>query len=780
MARDSRRSLSVSIVIALISVTIPARADVSVTDFSPNLNLLGAAVIGDRLQLNVPAAFQNGTAVFAGKQAMQAGFEIQFRFQISGPGGIPDASGDIGGDGFALIIQNRGPTETGMFVHYIPYSIPNAIAIEFDTWHNSNVNDPNGNHISVQPVGPSPNGFSEFLHSNSLSSTTAIPNLSDGNPHDVLIRYSPGSLQVFVDDLQTPALTAAIDLTNVNGINRLDANGMAWISLAGGGGGGWENHDVLNWSFTSNIAPDTGFSITDFSPGLNLLSAATVTGDRLRLTPASPTQTGTAVLASKQQIQTGFETRFRFQISGPGGILDASGQNGGDGFAFIIQNQSPTSTGLFGPAPFWHIPYSIPNAFAVEFDTWQNASVNDPNGNHISLQPAGPSPDQFTEHLHATSLGFTTTIPNLSDGNAHDVRLTYEPGLLQVFVDDLETPVLSAAIDLTNVNGINRLDANGMAWVSLGAGTGGAFENHDILSWSFASRVPPTANAGADQSIHAGQLVTLDGSGSFDDNTATEDLLFNWTLISKPVGSTASLSGADTARPSFVADLGGDYVARLTVTDADSLASAPDSVVVSSLNAAPSADAGPDQGTFIGNAVTLDGSASLDPDLDELSLLWTLAGPEGSEAVLTGEATAFPTFTPDVAGSYTATLRVSDPFGALSTDSMVVAVIATDQFAQERVLIALNLVGKLSPTEVTSQGNQKGLQNLLGQVLTALQADDVFEARSKLAQAIERTDGCVVHGSPDGQGPERDWVTSCAIQATLFQLLIEALDALTP
>ena len=420
MARNHRRWLSLSIVLALISVTVSTRADFSVADFSMNLNLIGAAVTGDRLRLNVPAAFQNGTTVFAGKQAMQAGFETQFRFQITGPGGIPDASGEIGGDGFALIIQNRSPTETGAFVHHIPYNIPNAIAIEFDTWHNSNLNDPNGNHISIQPVGPSPDGFSEFLHGNSLGSTTAIPNLSDGNPHEVRIRYVPGSLQIFVDDLQTPALTSVIDLTNVNGINRLDANGMAWIGLAGGGGGGWENHDILSWSLTSTAVPDTGFNITDFSPGLNLLNAATVTGDRLRLTPASANQTGTGVLAAKQQIQTGFETRVRVQISGAGGILDASGQNGGDGFALIIQNQSPTTTGLFGPAPLWHIPYSIPNAIAVEFDTWQNVNVADPNGNHISLQPVGPAPDQFTEHLHANSLGFTTAIPNLSDGNAHE------------------------------------------------------------------------------------------------------------------------------------------------------------------------------------------------------------------------------------------------------------------------------------------------------------------------------------------------------------------------
>ena len=81
---------------------------------------------------------------------------------------------------------------------------------------------------------------------------------------------------------------------------------------------------------------------------------------------------------------------------------------------------------------------------------------------------------------------------------------------------------------------------------------------------------------------------------------------------------------------------------------------------------------------------------------------------------------------------------------------------------------------------MTSQGNRRSLQKLLGQALTALQAGDVLEARSKLAQAIERTDGCVARGAPDGQGSGRDWVTSCTAQEPLFQLLTEARDALTP
>ena len=74
----------------------------------------------------------------------------------------------------------------------------------------------------------------------------------------------------------------------------------------------------------------------------------------------------------------------------------------------------------------------------------------------------------------------------------------------------------------------------------------------------------------------------------------------------------------------------------------------------------PVAVTGPAQVVVAGTLVTLDGSASTDPDNDPISYAWTLAVPTGSTAILSGASTAKPTFTPDVAGPFTATLTVSD------------------------------------------------------------------------------------------------------------------------
>jgi len=116
---------------------------------------------------------------------------------------------------------------------------------------------------------------------------------------------------------------------------------------------------------------------------------------------------------------------------------------------------------------------------------------------------------------------------------------------------------------------------------------------HDGTSYVASSEIfhgslsnPPTASAGPDQTVRQGSLVHLDGGASTDDVTPVQSLAFTWTLTSVPAGSTAALSGASTATPSFLADRPGVYTAELVVTDGDGQASQADQVQVIS-NAAP-------------------------------------------------------------------------------------------------------------------------------------------------------------------------------------------------
>lgn len=76
-----------------------------------------------------------------------------------------------------------------------------------------------------------------------------------------------------------------------------------------------------------------------------------------------------------------------------------------------------------------------------------------------------------------------------------------------------------------------------------------------------------TAKAGADQNVHAGDVVTLDGSASTDSENKTFD--YSWAFSKRPTGSTAALASGTTAKPTFTADLPGEYEVELTISNAN-------------------------------------------------------------------------------------------------------------------------------------------------------------------------------------------------------------------
>jgi hypothetical protein len=202
---------------------------------------------------------------------------------------------------------------------------------------------------------------------------------------------------------------------------------------------------------------------------LMLQGNAVVVANRLRLTPATNSQTGAAWLDSKQAVELGFETAFQFQIS------QVSGQ-GADGFAFVIQNNAFPAIGPAGDDMGYG---SIANSLAIEFDTFQNPEALDPNANHIGIHSRGTEPNSAEE---SASLALVTPSINLSDGAIHTVVIRYAGGMLKVFLDDLNNqPTLELPVELGT---LLTLD-NGTAWVGFTSSTGGDFENHDILMWSF-------------------------------------------------------------------------------------------------------------------------------------------------------------------------------------------------------------------------------------------------------------------------------------------------------
>jgi hypothetical protein len=181
---------------------------------------------------------------------------------------------------------------------------------------------------------------------------------------------------------------------------------------------------------------------------------------------------------------------------------------------------------------------------------------------------------------------------------------------------------------------------------------------------------PPVANAGPDQTVNEGTLVTLDGSASSDPDG--DALTYKWTA---PAGIT--LSSTTVAKPTFVApevSMDTPYTISLVVNDgkADSQA---DQVVITvkHVNKPPVANAGPDQTVNEGSQVTLDGSASSDPDGDALTYKWT--APAG--ITLSSTTVAKPTFVaPEVTQDtpYTISLVVNDGKADSQADQVVITV----------------------------------------------------------------------------------------------------------
>jgi len=190
----------------------------------------------------------------------------------------------------------------------------------------------------------------------------------------------------------------------------------------------------------------------------------------------------------------------------------------------------------------------------------------------------------------------------------------------------------------------------------------------------------PFADAGADQVVGEGTTVLLDASGSFDEDG--DDLTYSWT---QTAGTPVTLTGADTASPTFIAPLvgpAGDLLRfDLSVDDGLLATGASVAVTVENVNHDPVASAGPDQTQDEGTPVHLDASASDDPDGDALTFSWTqLAGPT---VALYGEASATPSFdAPEVVAMTSVDLvfavTVSDGYGGSATDEVVVHVLDTN------------------------------------------------------------------------------------------------------
>jgi len=271
--------------------------------------------------------------------------------------------------------------------------------------------------------------------------------------------------------------------------------------------------------------------------------------------------------------------------------------------------------------------------------------------------PANTVPVANAGANQTVNVGDTVTLDGSNSSDADSDPLTYSWSL--------ETPPgsLAGLSGATTVSPTFVPDVEGTYTATLIVNDGtddSAPDNSIITAQLVVINNPPVANAGPDQTVDVGVIVSLDGGNSSDPDG--DALTFNWTLV-VPGGSGATLSGASTVSPEFVPDVEGAYTATLIVNDGTD-DSTPDSVSVTAQAAAgntpPIANAGPDQTVLAGDTVLLDGSGSSDANGDLLSFSWSLSIPAGSTAVLSDPTAVNPSFVPDIVGDYVVQLIVND------------------------------------------------------------------------------------------------------------------------
>jgi hypothetical protein len=501
--------------------------------------------------------------------------------------------------------------------------------------------------------------------------------------HDRTTPFDWASLRWTIDEVpanQPPVANAGADQTvalgatvTLNGSGSTDADGnplsFNWSlqSVPAGSGAALSNPSIVNPSFTIALAGDYVVRLV-VSDGVSVSAPDDVvvsTSNSAPVANAGPDQT---------------------VVVGQTVSLDGSGSSDVDGnaltfdWSFVSRPSASAAALVNGTSSNPTFVADAPGAYELRLVVNDGQAGSAPDSVTITTQNSAPVADAGDDR--SVSAGALVTLDGSGSTDVDGDALTYTWSLTSV-------PAGSAAAlnNPASVAPTFTADLPGTYVAQLVVSDGTAASGPDTVTID-TQNSPPTANAGADQTIVAGQVVLLDGSASADPDG--HPLSFQWSLTSAPTGSAAVLVNPASVGPSFTADQPGTYIVQLIVSDGF-VNSAPDTATITTTNSVPVANAGPDRaGVPVGSTVTLDGSASTDADGQGLSFQWSLlTRPAGSSAVLSDVTAVSPSFVADVPGVYVAQLVVSDGIQAsapdtvsIAVDAQVVTIAATDDASE--------------------------------------------------------------------------------------------------
>ena len=251
---------------------------------------------------------------------------------------------------------------------------------------------------------------------------------------------------------------------------------------ANGAGGFWLD------SFTCNepaYSPDNeGAVFDDFRGDAQVLNNAPPdTGCYLHLTGEAQFQTATAFKDYTLVGDRSFRTTFEYRMYGEGNAVGDA-----DGLAFVIHQDSDGPLIGLGGGSLGVYGGGITNALVIELDSWQNSGLNDDGKLRLHIQTIGAD-GTITELAESPEI---TAMRTANDGSSNGrVWVHYcagdNDGALKVWInpsgDDVPTsPILTGS----GVNSaLNTIWSGNDVHMGFTAATGGAIDNHDILSWDF-------------------------------------------------------------------------------------------------------------------------------------------------------------------------------------------------------------------------------------------------------------------------------------------------------
>jgi len=174
----------------------------------------------------------------------------------------------------------------------------------------------------------------------------------------------------------------------------------------------------------------------------------------------------------------------------------------------------------------------------------------------------------------------------------------------------------------------------------------------------------PEADAGLDQNVDQGDIITFDGSGSTDNVAVTN---YSWTFNDGDAQTVYGLA------PNYTFNNAGVFVVTLTVKDDEGNTHTNTLTITVKDTAKPVADAGSDQVVEWGFLVTLDGSGSTD-NVGIINYTWNFEY-NNSDISLYGEEVKF-SF--QVSGKYNITLMVTDVRNNSDTANFTVTVLPVE------------------------------------------------------------------------------------------------------